>query len=68
MISINENFTTTKVMEVLDQFTIEKEIKNTDVDIQPDTISTSQASQDSHASKNSDPNRDYLPSCNNCYK
>jgi Calcineurin-like phosphoesterase len=54
--------------EVLDQFTIEKEIKNTDVDIPPDTLSTSHASQDSHASKNSDSNHDYLPSCNNCDK
>jgi len=50
---------------VLDQFTIEKQIKNTDVDIQPDPLSASHAS---HASQNSNPNRDYLPSCNYCDK
>lgn len=54
--------------EVLDQFTIEKEIKNTEVYVQPDTLGTSHASQDSHASKNSGSNHDYLPSCNNCDK
>jgi Calcineurin-like phosphoesterase len=51
--------------EVLDQFTIEKEIKNTDVDIQPVPLSASHAS---HASQNSNSNHDYLPSCNNCDK
>ena len=50
---------------ILDEFTIEKEIKNTDVDIQPDPLSASHAS---HASQNSNPNRDYLPSCNYCDK
>jgi Calcineurin-like phosphoesterase len=48
--------------EVLDQFTIEKEIKNTDVDIQPEPLSAS------HASQNLNPNHDYLPSCNYCDK
>ena len=50
---------------ILDQFTIEKEIKNTDVDIQPEPLS---ASHDSHASQNSNSNHDYLPSCNYCEK
>ena len=50
---------------ILDQFTIEKEIKNTDVDIQPDPVSASDAS---HASQNSNSNHDYLPSCNDCDK
>ncbi len=50
---------------ILDQFTIEKEIKNTDVDIVPDPLS---ASHGSHASQDSNPNRDYLPSCNYCDK
>jgi hypothetical protein len=50
---------------ILDQFTIEKEIKNTDVDIQPDPLRASHAS---HASQNSNPNREYLPSCNYCDK
>jgi hypothetical protein len=66
--TLTGTFYDNKGNEVLDQFTIEKEIKNTDVDIQPDPLSTSHASQDSHASKNSDSNRDYLPSCNNCDK
>jgi hypothetical protein len=51
--------------KVLDQFTIEKEIKNTDVDIQPEPLSASHAS---HASQNLNPNHDYLPSCNYCDK
>jgi len=50
---------------ILDQFTIEKEIKNTDVDIQPEPLSASHAS---HASLNSNSNHDYLPSCNYCDK
>ena len=51
--------------DVLDQFTIEKEIKNTDVDIQPEPLSASDAS---HASQISNSNHDYLPSCNSCDK
>jgi uncharacterized protein YxeA len=51
--------------EVLDQFTIEKEIKNTDVDIQPAYLNASDAS---HASQNTKPNRVYLPTCNYCDK
>ena len=49
----------------LDQFSIEKEIKNTEADIQPVSLSTSNVSP---ASQNSNPNRDYLPSCNYCDK
>ena len=49
----------------LDQFSIEKEIKNTGADIQPVSLSTSNVSP---ASQNSNPNRDYLPSCNYCDK
>ena len=48
--------------EVLDQFTIEKEIRNTNVNIQPDPVSVS------HVSQNSDLNHDYLPSCKYCDK
>ena len=48
--------------EALDQFTIEKEIKNNYVDIQPSQSS----SQASHVSQNSDSNRNYLPSCVKC--
>ena len=47
---------------ILDQFAIEKEIRNTDVDIQPDQSSAS------HPSQNSNSNHDYLPSCNDCDK
>ena len=50
-----------KGSNVTDHFTIEKEIKNTDVDIQPDALSAS-------ASQNSNPNHDYLPFCNYCDK
>jgi hypothetical protein len=48
---------------VQDYFTIEKEINNIDIDIQPDSVS---ASQSSHDSQNSNLNRNYLPSCENC--
>ena len=69
--------------EALDQFTIEKDIKNTEADIQPVSLSASNvspasnistasnvspASNISTASQNSSPNRDYLPSCNYCDK
>ena len=47
---------------ILDQFAIEKEIKNTDVDTQPEHPSAS------HTSQNSNSNHDYLPSCNDCEK
>jgi hypothetical protein len=49
---------------IADQFTIEKEIKNKDGDIQPDTQSASHASQNSNSDSNSNSNRDYLPSYN----
>ena len=49
----------------LDQFSIEKEIKNTEADIQPVSLSTSNVSP---ASQNSNTSRDYLPSCNYCDK
>jgi hypothetical protein len=49
----------------LDQFTIEKEIKNTNADIQPEPLSASHAWP---ASQNSNSNHDYLPSCNYCDK
>ena len=66
-----------------DQFTIEKEIKNKDANLQPDVQSTS---DDSEKSKNKDvdvqpepqstsddsekssSDRNYLPSCDNCDK
>lgn len=49
---------------IADQFTIEKEIKNKDGDIQPDPQSASHASQNSNSDSNSKSNRDYLPSYN----
>jgi hypothetical protein len=51
---------------IADQFTIEKEIKNKDGDIQPDPQSASHASQNSNSDSNSDSNsnRHYLPSYN----
>jgi hypothetical protein len=72
-----------KGSEALDQFTIEKDIKNTKADIQPVSVSDSHVSPDSDVSpashvspasgvspdsQNSNPNRNYLPSCNYCNK
>jgi DNA-binding cell septation regulator SpoVG len=51
--------------DVLDQFSIEKEIKNTEADTRPVSLSPSNVSP---ASQNSNPIRDYLPSCNYCDK
>jgi len=63
--TLSGTFYDNKGDEVLDQFIIEKEIKNTDLDIQPDHLSDSHAS---HASQNSNSNHNYLPSCNYCDK
>jgi hypothetical protein len=63
--TLSGTFYDNKGNEVLDQFTIEKEIKNTNADIQPEPLSASHASP---ASQNSNSNHDYLPSCNYCDK
>jgi calcineurin-like phosphoesterase family protein len=50
---------------ILDQFAIEKEIKNTDLVSQSEPPSSSDTS---NTLENSNSNRDYLPSCNDCGK
>jgi hypothetical protein len=52
---------------ILDQFAIEKEIRDTNLDSQSEHRSSSDASYISQNS-NSNPNHDYLPSCNDCDK
>jgi hypothetical protein len=68
---------------ISDQFTIEKEIKNKDANLQPDVQSTSDGTQksknkdvdvqtepqsSSDGTQKSSSDRDYLPSCDNCDK
>ena len=53
---------------ILDQFAIEKEIRNIHANSQSEPPSSSDTSHTSQTSANSNSNRDYLPSCSDCNK